>query len=82
MTTTISYFTTTEKKIKRSQFHPFSYMTSHQINNMSNITGITSGAEHPSYAQVFSEVVQTLVYCFVDQCLPFCPFSFSHFIVL
>jgi hypothetical protein len=55
------------KKIKRSQFHPFSYMTSHQIHNMGNMTGITSGAEHPCYAQVFSEVVQSLVYCFVDQ---------------
>ena len=79
MITAVSYFTTTEGKKGHNSI--LLHMTSHQIRSMSSMTGITSGAEHQGCAQVFSDVVQSLMYCFVNQCLPFCPFSFSHFIV-
>ena len=48
-------------------------------------TGTATLPEHPSSPQVFSGVRVTLslvfCVCFVDQCLPFCPFSFGHCVV-
>jgi hypothetical protein len=62
-------------------------MTYHQICDKSSTTDVTSleGTVYHSggpASVIYGVRVNQSVWCFVDLCLPFCPFSFSHCIVL